>query len=373
WVDDSVLDIYREDITRYKILFAVDIEEDAGEAVEAGRAPRLSALRLHNGTVYRWNRACYGVLDGKPHLRIENRVLPSGPTVIDEVANAAFWFGLMSGMGMQVEDVRTRMQFDDAKDNFFSAARHGLAARFQWLDGKRYAANDLILQELLPMARDGLRASDIDSDDVTRYLDVIEERVKTEQTGANWLVQSLARMDDPAPTWEKLHALTAAMVKRQQTGEPVHTWSPAVLQEGGGWKSNYLRVDQYMITDLFTVGPDEPIDLVANMMLWNRIRHIMVEDARHHLLGLVSHRNMLRLVGQPIPQEEGHSAPVSTVMVKDPITVSPETLTLDAIRIMREKRISCLPVVKEGKLIGVVTEDRFLAIAANLLEQKLRE
>jgi CBS domain-containing protein len=126
-----------------------------------------------------------------------------------------------------------------------------------------------------------------------------------------------------------------------------------------------------MTTDLFTVQPHEPIDLVALLMVWNNIRHVLVEDDQHRLVGIVSHRMLLRLFGRPIPKENGQPAPVSSIMVADPIVITPETPSLEAIKLMKEKRISCLPVVQEGKLVGVITEDNFLAIAGNLLEQKL--
>ena len=126
WIDDSVLEIFREDVMRFRAILAEPEAEDALEVFNAGGVPKLRALRLHNSTVYRWNRACYGILDGKPHLRIENRVLPSGPSVLDEVANAAFWFGLMSGVLSQYGDVRQHMDFGDARSNFINASRHGL-------------------------------------------------------------------------------------------------------------------------------------------------------------------------------------------------------------------------------------------------------
>ncbi len=128
WVKDSVLEIYKEDVARFRTLVGTESDEDPFEALDAGRVPALKALRLHNGTVYRWNRACYGVMDGKAHLRIENRVLPAGPSVLDEIANAAFWLGLMSEMGATVEDVTKRMEFDQAQANFYAAAREGLSA-----------------------------------------------------------------------------------------------------------------------------------------------------------------------------------------------------------------------------------------------------
>ena len=371
WIDESVLEIFHEDVARYKVLFATGDCEDPLEVLKSGGVPTLQALRLHNGTVYRWNRACYGSSGGTAHLRIENRVLPAGPTIPDEVANAAFWFGLMRGLAEVHDDITKVMAFEDARDNFFAAARHGLGAQFKWLDGRRRTAKDVILNDLIPLARDGLRQSEIDAGDVDHYLGILQARVENEQTGAQWMLQSFAEMPGPAPTWEKLHALTAGTLTRQLEGEPVHCWSPASLEEGGGWEQNYVRVEQYMTTDLFTVQPHEPIDLVALLMVWNRIRHVMVEDDQSRLVGIVSHRKLLRLFGRPIPKEEGQPAAVSSIMLTNPIVVTPETTSLEAIRLMKEKEISCLPVVQEGKLVGVITEDNFLAIAGNLLEQKL--
>jgi len=130
WVDNSVLEIFREDVARFRSILSKNVKAaDPLQLVDQGIAPELAALKLHNGTVYRWNRACYGVADGVPHLRIEHRLLPSGPSVIDEVANAAFFFGLMSGLSAQIPDIRRLMSFDEAKQNFQTAARVGLEGR----------------------------------------------------------------------------------------------------------------------------------------------------------------------------------------------------------------------------------------------------
>lgn len=373
WVKESVLEIFQEDIARYKVLFAVDIDEDPFAALAGGRPPALRALRLHNGTVYRWNRACYGISEGKPHLRIENRVLPAGPTTADEVANAAFWFGLMSGLSEEYGDITEVMDFDWALDNFHAAARHGLHTQFTWVGGEKFSAQDLILQRLLPLSREGLLAAEVDPGHVDHYLGILEKRVRDDRTGANWMLDSLAEMKHRGTRGEHLNALVAGMATRQKEGRPVHVWSLATLEEGGGWKQNYLRVDQYMTTDLTTVRPDAPIDLVYNLMLWNQVRHVMVEDDEHTLLGLISFRHLLKLAGRVHPKEEGHNAPASTIMLRDPITVTPETTTSEVLDILRRERVSCLPVVKEGRLVGVVTEDNFLSIAQTLLEEKLNE
>ncbi len=194
WVKKSVTELYKEDISRFKILLGTEEEEDPFAKLEAGVAPELHALRMHNGTVYRWNRACYGLTNGKPHLRIENRILPSGPSPVDEVANAAFWFGLISAMARKYEDITRVMEFEDAAANFTRAARSGLNAEITWLEGRTCPASELIRDELLPLAREGLAEGGIVSKDIDVYLGVIEKRVDTRMTGGRWILNSLAGM-----------------------------------------------------------------------------------------------------------------------------------------------------------------------------------
>ncbi|MDQ7005864.1 MAG: CBS domain-containing protein [Acidobacteriota bacterium] len=373
WVRHSVIELFQEDISRFRALLGVEDDEDPFATLEQGDTPRLKSLRLHNGTVYRWNRACYGLTDGKPHLRIENRVLPAGPTPHDEVANAALWFGMISALAMGHEDIAAEVEFDVAKGNFFAAAQHGLAAQFTWFDGKVYPARELLLDRLVPDARRGLAAAGIDPADIDRYLGTIERRVKAGVTGAGWLLRSLGSMKEKGTAGERLNALTAATLARQKTGRPVAEWEPARLEEAGGWKFNYMRVEQFMVTDLFTVQEDELIDLVANLMEWERIRHVPVEDNQHRLVGLVSYRNLLRVLAQGRGGGDRSTIAVSEVMKKDPVTVAPEASTLEAIALMRRHKIGCLPVVKDDRLVGLVTDHEFMDIAAELLEQKLRE
>src|SRR2546429_2517580 len=179
---------------------------------------------MHNGTVWRWRRACYGIEDGVAHLRIENRALPAGPTVIDEIANATFFAGLMLAVPEEYGDVAKRMSFDDAKSNFFRAARHGLDAQFNWIDGQSYPSSLLILEHLLPLARRGLLDAKVDSADVDKYLSVISERVESRQTGARWILKSFAAMKEATPKEARQRALTAAMLACQKTEEPLHRW-----------------------------------------------------------------------------------------------------------------------------------------------------
>ena len=220
WVKTSPVEIFREDITRFRVLMSREIDEDPFALLAAGKAPRLRALTLHNGTVYRWNRPCYGVTDGKPHLRIENRVLPSGPTVLDEVANAAFWFGMMTGMDKEYPDITEVMDFEDARENLVAAARRGLGSHLAWPERGHVAAHKLILEELLPLARRGLAAVGIDEADNARYLDTIEARVESQFTGSQWQVDSMAAMKSRTTESERLAAVVAGALSRQTRGQP---------------------------------------------------------------------------------------------------------------------------------------------------------
>ncbi|NKI34543.1 CBS domain-containing protein [Wenzhouxiangella sp. XN79A] len=373
WIEESVIEIFKEDIARFRVILTTEFEDDPIGMVARGEVPKLNALRLHNGTVYRWNRACYGISDnGKPHLRIENRVIPSGPTVIDEIANAAFFFGMMSKLSHAVDDIRDHLNFADVKSNFMSAARDGLRAQQVWFDERQMPAQQLILEELLPLADEGLREAGIDSDDIERYLGVIERRVGSRQTGARWQLRSLENMGDRGSMHERLRALTAGMVRNQNEDGMVADWELAEFGVDQDWRESYRTVGQFMATDLFTVRPDDIVDFAASLMEWRYVRHVPVEDDSGRLLGLVSHRQLLRLVARgDDKRDNGDPVMVRDIMRPDPMTISPETTTVEAIRLMRENRLSCLPVVENDKLVGLVTEYDLIVVASRLLETVL--
>ena len=373
WLKDSVLELFREQIARFRVIMACEPDEDALAVLAAGGVPSLSALRLHNGTVWPWNRACYGISEGRAHLRIENRAIPSGPTILDEMANTAFFIGLMSSLPAEYGEINKLMTFDDAKANFFAAARHGLQAQFTWIKGESFSASELILNHLLPLARVGLTESAIDSEDIDRYLGIIEERVQSGQTGAQWLLRSLAPMIGAGTPDMRHRTLAATMIERQQTNEPVHRWP--IIEGGDGykdWRRSYRTVEQFMSTDLFTVRPDDLVDLAASVMDWRHVRHVPVEDDEGRLVGLVSHRNLLRLLSHGAHERSSEPVSVRSIMKTAPVTVSPDTLTLDAVEIMRRHNVGCLPVVKDARLVGIVTAYDFLAVSAKLFEEHLR-
>lgn len=372
WVDDSVLDIFREDITRFKVLLSADIDEDSLDMLRRNEVPSLKALRLHNGTIYRWTRPCYGISEGRPHLRIENRILPSGPSIVDEVANAAFWFGLLSGLSRVYPDIRKVMEFDTANENFVAAARLGLGAQFGWPGHHHIPADELILEELLPVARDGLKMKGIDANDVDRYLGIIEERVRTKRTGAHWQLESFNALRKSGNRGERLGAITGAIIENQKTGMPVHKWPPASLEHAGGWERHFGQIEQFMTTDLITTHADEAVELVANLMKWKKIRHVPVEDNAHRLIGVVSAGSLVRLLAERTTELGKGPIAVREVMATDIVTVTPETSTIEAIGLMRRHGVGCLPVLKDGRLVGIVTEHDFMLIAGQLLERELQ-
>lgn len=370
WVTDGVTEVFQEDIARIPVLIRSPTMEDSRAVLASGGVPKLAALQLYNGTVYRWNRPCYGVHDGKPHLRIECRVLPSGPSTVDEVANMALWVGAVLGLASRYEDITSALHFDDARANLVAAARRGLDAGFTWLDGRPVSARTLVRDELVPIAEEGLRAEGVAERDIQRYLGVIVDRVASGTTGSRWLQESLVAMSGSGTTSERMGALTAATWKRQQSGAPCHEWPLARIGDGGGWRRNYQRVEQYMTTDLFTVREDELVDLAAFIMEWKGIRQVPVEDHERRLLGMVSYGAVLRYLASCCGTDNGARAvPVRDIMLSDPVTVSPDTATREAIRLMREHRVTYLPVVLDDKLIGIVTMDDFLPMAERLIEE----
>jgi CBS domain-containing protein len=373
WIKNSVIELFHDQIARFRPIMSTTADEDPFQVLARGETPLLSALRMHNSTVWRWNRACYGVADGVGHLRIENRALPSGPTVKDEIANAAFFVGLMAGGVEAYGDISKRLNFDDAKTNFFAAARHGLNAQFTWLDGASFSASSLIRKELLPLARIGLKRAEVDPGDVDRYLDIIEDRVRSGQTGSQWMLKSLAALNDTHESNDVLtRALTSSSLAREKEGKPVHLWELAESAELGDWWQSYQTVGQFMSTDLFTLRPNDLVDLAASVMDWRHIRHVPVEDDEGRLVGLVTHRGLLRVMNHgSASRDDGKPLTVREIMKANPTSVSSATPSLEAIEIMRVSKIGCLPVVDDGQLVGIVTSYDFLTATARLFKQQL--
>ena len=224
WVS-SIFDLFEENVRYFPGLLPETDSEDPLEALESGRVPKLHELRLHNGTVWRWNRPVYDVVDETPHLRVENRVLAAGPTVADMLANAAFFYGAQRALVEQNRPVWTRMSFQAAADNLYAGARDGFDATLYWPDVGAVTPDELVLRVLLPLAHDGLRSAGVSEPAIDHYLGLVERRCLARRSGSVWqrdTVAALQRRGCERPA--ALSRMLARYMELSETGEPAHTW-----------------------------------------------------------------------------------------------------------------------------------------------------
>jgi gamma-glutamyl:cysteine ligase YbdK (ATP-grasp superfamily) len=224
WIT-SIFDLFEENVRYFPTLLPELSDEDPQAELAAGRTPSLAELRLHNGTVYRWNRPVYDVVDGRPHLRVENRVLPAGPSVLDMMANAAFYHGLLRTLSEEERPVWTKLSFAAAQENFAAGARHGMEAELYWPGFGSVTPDELVLRHLLPMAHDGLQRRGVAAEVRDRYLGVIEGRAKSGRTGAAWQVATVAALQEKGMTRPMaLAEMLRLYCERMHSNQPVHTW-----------------------------------------------------------------------------------------------------------------------------------------------------
>jgi gamma-glutamyl:cysteine ligase YbdK (ATP-grasp superfamily) len=228
WIT-SIFDLFEENVRYFPALLPVCEQEDPVAMLERGDVPHLYELRLHNGTIYRWNRPIYDVVRGQPHLRVENRVLPAGPTVVDILANAAFYYGLLRVIAAEERPVWSQMSFSAAEENFHRGARDGLDARLYWPGVGEAPAAELVLRRLLPLAHDGLTRSGLDTADVDRLLGIIERRCVTLRNGAAWQAETFHRLyqDRGMDRLDALRGMTMRYREHMHSNEPVHEWPTA--------------------------------------------------------------------------------------------------------------------------------------------------
>lgn len=358
WIRKSVSEIYKDDISRYTLLITTPIKESSLNLLKNGKVPSLDALRLHNGTVYKWNRPCYGISDGKPHLRIENRYIPSGPSVRDEIANTAFWIGLMKAMPDKYKDIWNVMDFKQAKGNFLKAAKFGLETEFEIFD-KILPARDLILENLLPMAEDGLRKVNISQMDIDKYLGVIEKRIMYNQTGSQWIIRNYRKARKKIDKDSTLKLLTLNMVENGMRNIPVFNWKEIDINRKIELQNKYEKVSQVMTTDLFVVHETDMVNLVLKIMEWRNFSRMPVEGPKGQLIGLLTRSHLQKRIDiDPTVKTKL----VKDVMIKKVITTEPDAGLNKAINTMKLHNVGCLPVVRRKILIGIITETDIIKI-----------
>ena len=228
WIT-SVFDLFEENLRYFPSLLPLCEDEDPVAVLDGDGIPGLPELTLHNGTIYRWNRPVYAVAGGEPHLRVENRVLPAGPTVTDIVANAAFYYGLVHRLAEQERPIWSQMSFAAAHDNLMEGARHGLEARLYWPGLGEVPAAELTLRRLLTLSYEGLCQRGVDTVEAERLLGVIEQRCLTGRTGATWQTETVHALEERSGLDRDtaLREMTQRYLKLMNTGEPAHTWPAA--------------------------------------------------------------------------------------------------------------------------------------------------
>jgi CBS domain-containing protein len=356
WIYNSITEIYKEDITRFEVLINEEITEHSLDMLKEHKTPSLRALRMHNGTIYRWNRMCYGITNNQPHMRIECRYIPAGPSIQDEIANAAFWVGLMKARPEKVNQIWAHFDFKDVKSNFFKAARSGMESVFVWM-GKTISAKELIKNELLPLAHEGLKSCGFSNEEIYVYLGTIEKRLES-GTGAQWQVRNFRKLKKEMNVSDALAALTEFMFEQQQKNIAVCYWPDMNIADTVKKQvNNMLLVKQLMSSDVITVYPDDPVALVEQIMKWNDVNHIVVEDRKGNLQGVITSGRISELAA--VNPEYGQTS-VKKIMRKDLTTITPEATISEALEIMQTLWISSLPVVSNNKLMGIVTKNDML-------------
>ncbi|MBC8047814.1 MAG: CBS domain-containing protein [Fimbriimonadaceae bacterium] len=356
WIYKSITEIYKEDIAHFEVLLTADDIDDAMELIRQKKIPSLKALRLHNSTVYRWNRPCYGVVNNIPHMRIECRYFPAGPTIKDEIANMALWVGLMKALPDDAKQIWNQFEFKDVKSNFVKVARAGIETVLVWR-GKEISARQLLQKELIPLAHNGLRKCGLQDDEIYAYLSVIEKRLHT-HTGSQWQIKNYRSLKKIMNNGDALISLTQAMHQKQKENIPVCEWQMIDTEKAIKERHKNMKyMHQLMTTDLLTVYPDDPLSLVQKIMLWYDVDHILVENKKGKLVGVITAGHIVESVSEKI-NLDGIS--VMKVMKKELITMLPDAEIESCLYTMQSLMISSLPIVQNDKLIGIVTKNDML-------------
>jgi CBS domain-containing protein len=348
WEKGSIAEIFKNDIAQHNVILSKEIENDSLEELKIGSIPSLSALNLHNSTIYKWNRPCYGITDGKPHIRIENRYIGSGPTILDEMATFAFWVGLMIGRPEKYDDMPSVMDFRIAKENFIKTARTGKYSVINWM-GKYYSVKDLILKELLPVAYSGLQKANINPIDIEKYMKIIEERANG-ITGSQWIINNYRKLRKTMKKDDALRILTKAIHDNQEKGEVVNLWDE--IKDENPVLSSANLVGHIMSTQLFTVSKNDLANLATSIMNWKNIHHVPVVKKSRELCGLLTWKHIKKYQST---LEKEKLQTVAEIMIEDVVTVEPNNTIKEAIQIMKKHDFGCLPVLKGKELVGIIT------------------
>lgn len=357
WIRNSILEIFTDDIARYTPLVTSDFEEDSLKQLNQGIMPELKALNLHNGTLYKWNRLCYGVHKNVAHLRIENRYIPSGPSVKDEIANALFWIGVMKGMPDEYREIWKKMPFKEAKGNFMNAAKTGIDTYFSWF-GKEVSAVKLAKKVLLPMAKKGLQSLGVANSDIDKYIKIIKLRVEKRATGSKWLVRNKRLLNSSCSMHETNVLLTKKMYEYQLKNVPIHEWED-FEETIDNMKSAKNKAYKIMTREIFVANEEDSVELIAKIMEWKKIHHVPVMNNEHKIVGMV---NQEMIDSIDIEKSNDRELVSDEIMNKNIVVIHPETNIEEMQKLMNKHDVSSLVVIYNDELIGIVTQNDLLEV-----------
>lgn len=357
WVRESILELFTDDIARHAPLVTSEFEENSLESLQNGVMPELKALNLHNGTLYKWNRLCYGVHKNVAHLRIENRYIPSGPSIKDEITNALFWVGVMQGMPKEYQNIWKKMSFTDAKSNFMNAARTGIDSYFNWF-GKGYSAKKLLKEVLIPMSRNGLEKSNIDKTDIDFYLSIIQQRIENNITGSKWISRNKRRLSKETSKYETNVLLAHHMYTNQQNDIPIFKWKNIDLTPTDIAK-RFDKLYKVMSTEIFVVNEHDLVELVYKIMEWKEIHHVPVVNKINKVVGLIDKDQLRNL---DFTKEKNKKLIAKRIMKQDYIALSPETYVLEAEKLMQKQNSNCVLITEVDEILGIFTTNDLIKI-----------
>jgi len=351
WVKDSILELFTDDISRYPPIVSSKFEENSIESVKKGIMPKLKALNLHNGTLYKWNRLCYGVHENTAHLRIENRYIPSGPSVKDEIANALLWVGVMQGMPKKYQKIWKKMSFYDARGNFINAARTGINTYFNWFD-KGISAKKLLENILIPMAKEGLLKSKINESEIDYYLGIIQKRIDTSTTGSKWIIRNKRKLREKVSKYESNVILTEYIYRNQISNKVISEWDSVDLYENKSDKK-YNKLYKIMSTSIFVVHENDLIKLALKIMEWKQINHIPVVNKRNKIVGVIEKKQLDEL---DFSSKKVLNMVAKNIMNKDFDVAHPEMSYKKSKELILNTKNTCVAVITEDKLVGIFTK-----------------
>lgn len=349
WASGNLANLFKKEVIRHQVILTKEIEHDSMEVLNKGGMPKLTAMNLHNGTVYRWNRPCYGVGNGRAHVRIENRYIPAGPSVDDEMANFVFWVGLMRGRPSEFNDMADCMDFRDAKNNFVKAAMHGPNCILNW-KGQQRSLKELLLKEFLPIARKGLALSKIDEKEINFYLSILEKRINN-QTGSEWMIEQYRKLQEVMKKDDALIALTQTIHLNQIKGKVITEWPKHLNPEA--FPTAAKKLGHIMSTSLITLSPQDNAELSLRFMKWKNIHRIPILDDDRKIVGLLTWKHLQQYWNKLEDQDE--MVQVKDIMTQPVISATSSMEIPEAIQLMKQNKIGCLPIVKDDFLIGIVS------------------